>query len=110
VRVKVFLVVAKARAHREISGRFTPSKVRVERSSSRSALAYLGWHGDAISRPEVHPNAERWRSHRGEVSTIVHIERRAVGRTTGGLGDTTSCITVDGSVAVGTEGSSVGNF
>jgi hypothetical protein len=50
------------------------------------------------------------RSHHGEVSTTIHIECRAVRRTTFGEGDTTSCIVVDGSIAVGTEGSSVENF
>jgi hypothetical protein len=34
VRVKVIVVVAKVRAHREIGGRDTPAGVRVERSSS----------------------------------------------------------------------------
>jgi hypothetical protein len=34
VRVKVIIVVAKVREHGEISGRDTPTGVRVERSSS----------------------------------------------------------------------------
>ena len=104
VVVKVIVVVAKIRAHGEIGGRDTPTRVRVERSSS---LAYLRWYVGAVPRPEVDLNAERSRSHHDEVSTTVHIEFRAVGRTTIGEGDTTSCIVVDGSIAVGASGSSV---
>jgi hypothetical protein len=71
-------------------------------------LAYLRWYVGAVPRPEVDLNAERLRSRHGEVSTTDHIECRAVGSTTFGEGDTTSCIVVDGIIAVGAEGSSVG--
>jgi hypothetical protein len=109
VGVKVIGVVAKVRAHGEIGGRGTPTGVRVERSSSCPELAYLRWYVGAVSRPEVDLNAKRLRSHHGEESTTVHVECRAVGRTTIGEGDTTSCIVVDRSIAVGVEGTSVGN-
>lgn len=109
MRIKVFVIAAKARPHGEIRGRYTPTEVRVERSSCRPALAYLRWDKiDKVSRPEIDLNAERSRFHHDVVSTAVHVERRAIGRATIGEGDTTSCIGVDGSIAVGIEGLPVG--
>jgi hypothetical protein len=107
----MFIVVAKARGHGEISGGDTPTGVRVERSASRPALAYLRWYVDAVvSRPEIDANAKHTRSHHDVISTALRIERRAVGRTTFVEGDATSCVAVDGSVTDGTEGSSAGSF
>jgi hypothetical protein len=106
----MFIVVAKAREHGEISGGDTPTGVRVKRSSSRPALAYLLWYVDAVvSRPEIDANAEHSRSHHDVISTALHIERRAVGSITFVEGDATSCVVVDGSVADGTEGGAVGS-
>jgi hypothetical protein len=105
----MFIIVTKVRGHGEISGGDTPTGVRVKRSSFRPALAYLRWYVDAVvSGPEIDANAEHSRSHHDVISTLsINIERRAVGRTTFVEGDTTSCVVVDGSVADGTEGSSV---
>ena len=111
MRIKVFVIAAKTRPHGEIRGRYTPTEVRVERSSCRLALAYLRWDKiDEVSRPEVDLNAERSRFHHDVVPTAVHVERRAIGRATIGEGDATSCVGVDGSIAVGVEGLSVGIF
>jgi hypothetical protein len=104
VRVKVTAVVAKLLAHGEIGGRDTPTRVRVERSPG---LDYLWWYVGAVPRPEVDLNAERLRPCHGEVSTTIHIECRPVGRTTLGEGDTTSCVVVDGGIAVVAEGTSL---
>ena len=106
----MFIVVAKARGHGEIGGGDTPTGVRVKRSSSGSALAYLLWYIDAVvSRPEIDTNAEHSRSHHDVISTAPHIEWRAVGRITFKEGYATSCVVVDGSVTGGREGSSVGS-
>lgn len=74
MRVEVRVVVAIARAHGEIRGRWAPAGVRVERSSSRPALAYLRWDVIAVSGPEVDLNAKRSRFHHDIVSAAVHVE------------------------------------
>ena len=108
MRVKVFVVVTIFWEKGKISGRYTPTGIQVNQSSSRPALAYLRRDaGAVVSRPEIYLNAEHSRSHHDVVSTAIHIERHAIGGATFIDEDTTSFVEVDGRVTVSTDGSPI---
>ena len=83
MRVKVLVVVTIIWEKGEIRGRYTPTKIHVEQSSSLPTLTYLRRYvGAVVSRPEIDLNAEHSQSHHDVVAAAIHIERRAVGGAT----------------------------
>jgi hypothetical protein len=107
MRVKELVVIAIARFHREVRGRWTPSGVRDKRySRPRLPQCYLRWDIGAISWPEPDLNAVIPRFRHDVVSAAIVIKCRTVGEATVGEEDTTPLIEVDGGVAIGAESSS----
>jgi len=111
MRVKELIVIAIARFHREVRGRWTPSRVRDERfSRPRLPQCYLRWDIGAISWPEPDLNAVISRFRHDIVSATIVVKCSTVGEATVREDDPTPLIEVDGGVAIGADGSSATLF
>jgi len=107
MRVKVLVVIAMARVHRERRGWLTPSRVRRECFSP--ALGNLRWDAGAVSRPEPDLNATISRSRHNIISSAIEVKGSAVGEGTVEL-HPAPLIAADRGVAVAADGSSTGSF